>query len=54
MEQKKQSSCYHTDLERAISGTFVSCEIVEALRLGYKILKTGEVSMTRLIDSKIH
>jgi hypothetical protein len=33
-----QELCTHTDKERALTGTFISCEVYEAMRQGYRLL----------------
>ena len=40
---KKQKICDHSENERAFTGTWVTVEIEEALKQGYKILKIYEV-----------
>ena len=40
---EQQTRCHHTDKERAIDGTWVSVELLEALAQGYSILKLHEV-----------
>ena len=42
-ENESNDPCKHTDAERAMTGTWVSLEIQEALSQGYKIEKMYEV-----------
>ena len=39
----QQSECEHTDAQRAITGTWVSCELKKATEKGYIVLKVDEV-----------
>jgi hypothetical protein len=38
-----QESCRHSDKERALTGTWVSVELIKAVELGYKIQHIIEV-----------
>ena len=42
-ETENQQECDHSDAERALSGTWVTCELEKALSLGYKINEIYEV-----------
>lgn len=42
-QEQNQDSCQHTDEERKFTGEFVSVELAEALKLGYKLGKVFEV-----------
>ena len=42
-ETKQQTSCQHTDSERAITGTYVSIELEKALEKGYRVIQLHEV-----------
>ncbi len=42
-ETMQQSSCQHTDKERALTGTCVTFELQKALKLGYHLLHIYEV-----------
>ena len=41
--QQNINSCTHTDAERALIGTWVTLEVAEAIKQGYKILTIYEV-----------
>jgi hypothetical protein len=41
--QQNINSCTHTDAERALTGTWVTLEVAEAIKQGYKILTIYEV-----------
>jgi len=40
---EKIKNCYHSNEERQIEGTWISLEVIEAVKNGYKILKIFEV-----------
>jgi hypothetical protein len=41
--EKNQSTCSHSDEERALTGTWVTLELDKAVEKGYKIIKTYEI-----------
>jgi hypothetical protein len=41
--ESKSGECFHTDDEKALDGTWVTLEVQQAIKQGYKILKTFEV-----------
>ena len=41
--EMNQDRCFHNDFERTLSGTWVSLEIMEALKHGYKLIELIEV-----------
>ena len=42
-DTRKQTSCTHSDAERAIQGTWCNVEVMKALEKGYRILQMHEV-----------
>ena len=42
-ENYQQTTCYHSDEERSLTGTWVTDELKKALEKGYKMMKIYEV-----------
>ena len=43
LEQANELNCMHSDLERALEGTWVSLELDKAFEMGYKLIKYHEI-----------
>lgn len=52
-EKSQNSRCYHNENERALTGTYASPEVYEALKMGYKIIKLHEVWHYRKKSTKL-
>jgi len=48
--EENSNSCSHNDEERSIEGTWVTLEILEAIKLGYRILKIYEIWNYKVTD----
>ena len=48
--EENSNSCMHNDEERSIEETWVTLEIIEAIKLGYKIIKIHEIWNYKVTD----